>query len=67
MRVGPSIFAAILATVVDAVPRSESGDLGAEDGSVDLFTSEASEALVYDLPADIFGMNGYLDPSTGSN
>lgn len=65
--VGPSISAAILVTAFGAVPRSESAGLGAEDGSVDLFTPEASEALINDFPADISGMNGYLDPSTGSN
>lgn len=64
MRVGPSITAAILATVVDAVPRAESGDIGAVDGSLNLFTAEASEALVDDLQVDISGMNGYLDPNT---
>lgn len=67
MHVGPSISAAILVTAIGAVPHAESASLGAEDGSVDLFTQEAAEALVNDLPADIFGMNGYLDPKTGSN
>lgn len=61
MRVGPSICAAILSTLVGAVPRSESGDLGAVDGSLDLFTPEASEALSNDLPSDTSGMAEYLD------
>ena len=57
MRAVPSFSVAILTTVAGAVPRSEAGDLGAEDGSLDLFNSEASEALVYTLPADISGTN----------
>ena len=67
MHVGPSISAAILVTAFGAVPHAESASLGAEDGYVDLFNQEASEALVNDLPADFSGMNGYLDPKTGSN
>ena len=67
MRVGPSVSAAILATMAGAIPRSEYADLGAEDGSTNLFTPEGFEALVNSLPADISGMNGYLDPNTGSN
>lgn len=67
MQVGPSISAAILATVTGAVPHSEFADLGAEDGSVNLFAQGGSEALVNDLPADISGMNGSLDPNAGSN
>lgn len=67
MHVGLSISAAILVIAIGEVPHAESAGLGAEDGYVDLFNQEASEALVNDLPADISGMNGYLDPKTGSN